>query len=115
MKIGWKNLGKLTLGIVSAIVPAVGQVEQGIEGVVKAKGSQAKQDAALVLVQASVAATEAISNKDLLDDGEVMSASRAVIDAVVHLQNVEAKKTAALEQAKRDKALSDATVGTTGD
>jgi hypothetical protein len=39
-------------------------------------------------------AAEGVSGQDLLDDAEVESATRDVIDAIVHLDNLIAKKKA---------------------
>jgi hypothetical protein len=95
MKIAWKQIGKLALGIVSAVVPAVGQVEGAILALKGAHTGEEKQAAVLELVKGAVSATEQISDKDLLNDPEVEAATKAVIDTVVALQNILAKKGAA--------------------
>jgi hypothetical protein len=58
------------------------------------KGKQ-KQDAAVAIVVDAVAVTEAIVGRDLLRDEEIDTAMRAVIDAIVALQNIVTSKAAA--------------------
>lgn len=95
MKVNWKQIGQLSLTIVGAVVPAVAQVELGVKAAVtavKAHDGPGKQAAALEIVKASVALVEQASEKDLLNDPEVEAATTAIIDAVVALNNVLAKK-----------------------
>ena len=94
MQIRWKQIGGLALAIVGAVVPAVSQVENGVKAAMEARSGADKQAAALELVKSSVALVEQLSDKDLVNDPEVEGATRAVIDAVVHLQNVLVKKQA---------------------
>jgi len=46
----------------------------------------------LALVKASIVAAEENAGRDLLNDPEVESAARGIIDAVVAFQNIVAKK-----------------------
>ena len=84
---GWLSLG---LKLLPFIVEAVNWVEKFIA----AKGKY-KQDAAVYMVKSSLAVAEVGANRDLLNDDEVEAATRQVIDAVVALQNLIAKKEAA--------------------
>jgi hypothetical protein len=82
-----KNIGRIAIGIVGTIVPAVGKVEQIAEALPHLKG-QDKQDAVVGLVAAALDASEDLTDRSLLNHGEVDAATRGVIDAVVHLHNV---------------------------
>lgn len=82
-----KDIGRIGLAIAGAIVPGVGQIEAIIKALPGLKGPQ-KQDALVQLVKHSLETAEGLTDKDLLDDAEVEAATRAVIDAVVHLDNV---------------------------
>lgn len=95
MKVDLKAIGKTLLAIVAATYPAVALVEEGVIDLLQAKTGKEKQDAALKLIMSSVTLTEGVVGKDLLNDAEVQAATRSVIDAVVALQNVLAKKRAA--------------------
>lgn len=86
-----KSALKIAIGIAGAAIPAVSQVEHGIEVLKSAKG-KAKQDAALELVKSSLEIAEQAAEKDLLNDPEVETATRSVMDAIVALQNVLVKK-----------------------
>jgi hypothetical protein len=91
MKVNLKALGSFLFAFVKAAYPAVAQVEEGVLGLAHAKGKE-KQQAALQLILASIAATEQVLDQDLVDDPEVKAAGEALIDAVVHFQNVLAHK-----------------------
>ena len=73
------------------LVPMIGEVISIIEALKSLKGQQ-KQDAAVDLVKAILATSEEAFGKDLLNDTEIEAATRQVIDAVVALQNIIAKK-----------------------
>lgn len=73
------------------LVPMVGEVVTLVEAIKGIKGRQ-KQDAAVDLVKLVLAASEEVVDRDVLDDAEVEDATRKVIDAVVALQNVIARK-----------------------
>lgn len=81
--------------VAKIIVPAVGTVEDIAKELPGLKG-KAKQDAVMALVGAALAAAEDATNKDLLKDADVQSATRGVIDAVVALENIIAAKKAAV-------------------
>ena len=81
---GWLSLG---LKLLPFIVEAVSWVEKFIT----AKGKY-KQDAAIYMVRSSLAVAEVGADRDLLNDDDVETATRTVIDAVVALQNLIAKK-----------------------
>ena len=80
---GWLSLG---LKLLPFIVEAVSWVEKFIT----AKGKY-KQDAAIYMVRSSLAVAEVGADRDLLNDDDVETATRTVIDAVVALQNLIAK------------------------
>ena len=83
---GWLSLG---MKLFPFIVEAVSWVEKFIT----AKGRR-KQDAAVYMVKATLGLVEQGAGRDLLNDDEVEAATRKVIDAVVALQNIVAKKSA---------------------
>lgn len=84
-------VARIAAAIVGTIVPGVAKVEQMTELIVKAKGKE-KQDAVVGLVKAALETSEGITERDLLNDPHAEAATRAVIDAVVHLHNVVARK-----------------------
>lgn len=88
----WVSLG---LKLLPYIISAVEMVERFVTS---SKGKP-KEDAAVTMVQAILAAVEGGVGKDLLDDGEVDAATRHVIRAVVALQNLIASKRAAADAA----------------
>lgn len=81
---GWITLG---MKLLPYIVEAVTWVEKFIT-----ERGQRKQDAAVYMVKSILGIAESASARDLLDDDDVEEATRKVIDAVVALQNVVAKK-----------------------
>tara|TARA_R100000306_G_scaffold57833_1_gene56069 strand:+ start:254 stop:592 length:339 start_codon:yes stop_codon:yes gene_type:complete len=82
-------MGFLAIGL--KILPLVVEAIQWVEKFVTSKG-QYKQDAAVYMIKSFLGVAEQGTNKDLLDDDQVEIATRAVIDAVVALQNVIASK-----------------------
>ena len=83
---GWIAIG---MRLFPFIVEAVSWVEKFITS----KGKY-KQDAAVYMVKSILGVAEQGTNLDLLDDEQVEEATRAVIDAVVKLQNIVAAKQA---------------------
>ena len=81
---GWVTLG---MKLLPYIVEAVGWVEKFIT-----QKGQYKHDAAVYMVKSVLGIAEVGTARDLLDDDDVEAATRKVIDAVVALQNVVAKK-----------------------
>lgn len=94
MKVDWKSMLHLGAKIVGTVVPGVAAVEQIATELTTMRGAQ-KQDAVVMLVRNALLAAEGLSAKDLLNDADVELATRRVIDAVVALQNVIARKAAA--------------------
>lgn len=92
-KIAWKTLGRFAVGILDAVVPGVAAVEALAESIPGMKG-KAKQDAVVALVTNALKVAEDVSARDLANDPEVETATRAVIDAVVAFNNIVAKKQA---------------------
>ena len=80
----WLSLGMKQL-------PYIVDAEQWVEKFITTKG-QYKQDAAVYMVKSILGIVEKGADRDLLDDDDVEEATRKVIDAVVSLQNVIAKK-----------------------
>lgn len=87
----WKQIAHVGLTIVGAVVPGVAAIEQIARTIPGLRG-KAKQDAVVALVRESLAAAEGLKGKDLVDDADVEQATRGVIDAVVALQNLLARK-----------------------
>jgi len=73
------------------IVPFVVEAVQWVERFVRRKGRE-KQDAALQMILSMLSVAEHAKEVDLLDDEEVESATRKVIDAIVALENLLKKK-----------------------
>lgn len=92
-KIAWKTLGRFAVGIIDAVVPGVAAVEALAESIPGMKG-KTKQDAVVALVTNALKVAEDVSARDLANDPEVETATRAVIDAVVAFNNIVAKKQA---------------------
>jgi hypothetical protein len=82
-------MGFLTIGM--KLLPYIVESVQWVEKFIKAKGKP-KQDAAVHMVRAGLGLVEEGAGKDLLDDDEVETATRKVIDAVVTLHNIIASK-----------------------
>lgn len=90
----WKVLGNLGLNIAGLLVPGVAQVEAIARSLPGMKGKQ-KQDALVALVAQGLLSAEAVADRDLMNNAEVEKATRAAIDAIVHLDNVVASVRAA--------------------
>jgi hypothetical protein len=94
MKIDWRNVSHIAAAIVGQIVPGVQMAEDLAWKVGSAKGAE-KQDQVVGLVKSTLTAIEAASGRDLANDSDVEQATRRVIDTVVALHQVVAKKAAA--------------------
>ena len=79
----------VTLGM--KLLPYIVEAVQWVEKFITERG-QRKQDAAVYMVKSILGIAESATARDLLDDDEVETATRKVIDAVVALQNIIAKK-----------------------
>ena len=82
-------MGWLSLGL--KLLPFIVEAGSWVEKFITAKGKY-KQDAAIYMVRSSLAVAEVGADRDLLNDDDVETATRTVIDAVVALQNLIAKK-----------------------
>ena len=69
------------------LLPFIVEAVQWVEKFVTEKGKY-KQDAAVYMVKSILGIAEQGTNKDLLNDDDVETATRAVIDAVVKLNNI---------------------------
>lgn len=83
-------MGFLQIGM--KLLPYIVEAVNWVEKFIKRKG-QAKQDAAIQMILSMLGIAESVKDKDLLNDSDVETATRKVIDAVVALQNVISKKT----------------------
>ncbi len=85
---GWlKKIGSIGLAVAAATIPGVAAIEQIAQAIPGLKGP-AKQQAVIDLVKNALVAAEGETDRDLLNDADVEAATRAVIDAVVALDNV---------------------------
>ncbi len=82
-------MGWLALGM--KLLPYIVEAVNWVEKFVTEKG-QRKQDAAVYMVKSTLNLVEAGANRNILDDDQIEAATRSVIDAVVHLQNLVAEK-----------------------
>jgi hypothetical protein len=94
MKVDWRQVSHIAGAIVGQVVPGVAVVEQLAWQFGNLHGTQ-RQDAVVELVKQSLSAAEGLTSKDLANDTDIERATRTVIDAVVALHNVVARKTAA--------------------
>lgn len=78
-------LAKLLRGI--AFIPAV---VHGIEALFGGRSGMDKKEAALSFVSAALSLTEAVSNRDVLDDAKFKEGLGKVIDGVVQCLNASA-------------------------
>jgi len=90
---GWVTIG---LKLAPLIIGAV----QAVERLVRSAHGKDKQDAAVDMIGAMLAAIEGSAGRDILNDAEVQLATRKVIDAVVALQNVIATRTRVIAAAQ---------------
>jgi hypothetical protein len=82
-------MGWVTLGI--KLLPFIVDAVQWVERFVNGKGKE-KQDAAVYMIKAGLGVAERALDRDVLDDDQVETATRKVIDAVVTLQNLLSQK-----------------------
>ena len=82
-------MGWLALGM--KLLPYIVEAVNWVDKFVTEKG-QRKQDAAVYMVKSTLNLVEAGANRNILDDDQIEAATRSVIDAVVHLQNLVAEK-----------------------
>ena len=78
-------LSKLMQGI--AFVPAM---VTGVEGLFGQKNGAAKKNAALMLVQTTLSATDAVAGKEIVDPAKFQEGLSKLIDAVVQCMNASA-------------------------
>jgi len=83
---GWIGLG-------IKIIPWVLEAISWVEKFIATKGKH-KQDAAVYMIKSFVGVAETATARELLDDKEIDSTVRKVIDLVVHLENLIATKRA---------------------
>lgn len=93
MNFPWRGVLSIGLGVLDALVPGVRTVEAIAKSIPALKG-KAKQDAVVEIVKQSLEISEGAIGKDLANDADVDQATRAVIDAVVSLNNAIARKSA---------------------
>jgi hypothetical protein len=79
----------ITLGM--KLLPYIVEAVQWVEKFVTQKGRY-KQDAAVYMVKSILGIVETGVDRDLLDDDEVEASTRKIIDAIVSLNNLLAKK-----------------------
>ena len=78
-------MGFLSIGI--KMLPYIVTCVDSVERFIKGPGGQ-KEDAAVAMVPSILQTVEVGTDKDLLNDAEVNTATRKVMQAVVALQNV---------------------------
>jgi len=87
----WRQIAHVGLTVVGAVVPGVSAIER-IAAAFPGMRGKAKQDAVVEIVKASLQASESVAGRELANDADVEAATRGVIDAVVALQNIVARK-----------------------
>jgi len=93
MKFDWKKAIHVAATIVGAALPGVQAIEV-MAGQLGELHGKDKQDAVVELVKAALTGAESLTSKDLANDSDVEHETRSVIDAIVALHQVVAKKTA---------------------
>lgn len=93
MGVPWKNIFSIGMTVLDAVIPGVRQIEV-IAGLIPQLRGKAKQDAVVELVKQALQTSETFMGRGLADDAEVEKATRSVVDAVVALNNILAKKAA---------------------
>jgi hypothetical protein len=78
-------LAKLLRGV--AFIPAV---VHGIEALFGAKSGNDKKEAAMSFIGSALSITEAVTNRDIVDDGKFREGLGKVIDGVVQCLNASA-------------------------
>ena len=82
-------MGFVQIGL--KLLPYIVEAVQWVEKFITSKGKY-KQDAAVYMVKSILGVAERGVDRDILDDDEVESATRKVIDAIVALENLLKKK-----------------------
>lgn len=95
-RFGWTDVFKIGATVLNAVIPGVGVVEAIARSIPQLRG-KAKQDAVVEIVKQSLATAESFAGRELVDDAEIEAATRGVVDAVVALNNIIAKKSAAIQ------------------
>jgi len=80
------------LAIGLKLFPYIVMAVEAVEKFVKSVKGQPKEDAAVAMIHAILMTVETGADRDLLNDEDVNRATRAVMQSVVTLQNVIAKK-----------------------
>jgi hypothetical protein len=93
MKIDWRAVSHIGAAIVGTVVPGVVQVEDMAWKLGTLRGAE-KQDAVVQMVRGALAAANTLTERQLAEDPDVERATRDVIDAVVALQKMIAKRAA---------------------
>jgi hypothetical protein len=78
-------LAKLLRGV--AFIPAV---VHGIEAIFGSKSGNEKKEAALSFVAAALSITEAVANRDIVDDAKFRDGLGKIVDGVVQCLNASA-------------------------
>lgn len=78
-------IGKLLQGI--SFIPAI---VTGIEGIFGAKSGSNKKDAALSFVNSALSVTEALANREILDQDKFTDGLSKIIDGTVQCLNASA-------------------------
>tara|TARA_R110002020_G_scaffold221767_5_gene429943 strand:+ start:293 stop:559 length:267 start_codon:yes stop_codon:yes gene_type:complete len=79
-------MGFLAIGL--KLLPYIVSAVEAVERLLRSKGSEDKEDAAIGMVHAILMTVEKGMDRDLLNDNDVNIATREVMRAVVALQNV---------------------------
>jgi hypothetical protein len=95
MKIDWRAVSHIGAAIVGTVVPGVVQVEDMAWKLATLRGA-AKQDAVVQMVRGALASANTLTERQLAEDPDVERLTRRVIDAVVALQEMIAKRAAAV-------------------
>lgn len=94
MRIDWRQVSHIGAAIVGTIVPGVAKAEQ-LAWTIGGLSGRDKQNTVVELVKQALDAAGTVTERHLANDADVETATRAVIDAVVALQAIIAKKAAA--------------------
>jgi hypothetical protein len=93
MKIDWRAFSHISAAIVGTLVPGIAQVEDMAWKLGTLHGAE-KQDAVVQMVRGTLAAANTVTERQLAEDPDVERATRGVIDAVVALHKITAKRAA---------------------
>lgn len=95
MKLDWRTISHIGAAMVGLIVPGVSQVEELAWTIGGMHGNE-KQNAVVEMVLQGMTAVKGVTGAQLASDPDVEHATRSVIDAVVALQTILAKKAPAV-------------------